>query len=231
MLAIVAPGQGAQTPGFLEPWVAEPTFAERLGWLSAVSGLDLVHYGTKADADTIRDTAVAQPLLVAAGLLASIGALLISSVASAQEKETMLAVRGIDGTDQANVGVTFLYTGAPQELENLTIREDGQEMKIKDLTNLSKTDQGLRTIYLVDTSGSMGDDGALSDVKKGLESMANSLPAGDEAAIISFNDAAVVETGFTQTQNDETVTWAGGTPQGEPDRIAALDVELKKPDK
>ena len=68
MLAIVAPGQGAQTPGFLAPWLAEPRFADRLAWFSAVSGLDLAHYGTEADAETIRDTAVAQPLLVAAGL-------------------------------------------------------------------------------------------------------------------------------------------------------------------
>ena len=72
MLAIVAPGQGAQQPGFLKPWISEPTFADRLGWLSAVSGLDLAHYGTEADAETIRDTAVAQPLLVAAGLLAAL---------------------------------------------------------------------------------------------------------------------------------------------------------------
>ncbi|MFB6724643.1 ACP S-malonyltransferase [Kribbella sp. NPDC056345] len=68
MLVIVAPGQGAQTPGFLEPWLADPVFESRLNWLSAVAGLDLAHYGTQADADTIRDTAIAQPLLVAAGL-------------------------------------------------------------------------------------------------------------------------------------------------------------------
>ncbi|HXD25888.1 MAG TPA: ACP S-malonyltransferase, partial [Propionibacteriaceae bacterium] len=49
MLAIVAPGQGAQTPGFLGPWLDVPTFADRLNWLSAVSGLDLRHYGTAAD--------------------------------------------------------------------------------------------------------------------------------------------------------------------------------------
>jgi [acyl-carrier-protein] S-malonyltransferase len=72
VLAIVAPGQGAQTPGFLGPWLTEPTFADRLTWLSAVSGVDLRHYGAEADAETIRDTAVAQPLLVAAGLLAAL---------------------------------------------------------------------------------------------------------------------------------------------------------------
>ncbi|MGZ4483898.1 MAG: acyltransferase domain-containing protein [Nocardioidaceae bacterium] len=72
MLVIVAPGQGAQTPGFLTPWLETPSFADRLTWLSAVTGMDLVHYGTEADAETIRDTAVAQPLLVAAGLLAAL---------------------------------------------------------------------------------------------------------------------------------------------------------------
>jgi [acyl-carrier-protein] S-malonyltransferase len=72
VLVIVAPGQGAQTPGFLTPWLEDPTFAERLRWLSAVCDVDLVHYGTEADADTIRDTAVAQPLLVGAGLVAAL---------------------------------------------------------------------------------------------------------------------------------------------------------------
>jgi [acyl-carrier-protein] S-malonyltransferase len=72
VLAIVAPGQGAQTPGFLGPWLTESSFTDRLTWLSAVSGIDLRHYGTEADAETIRDTAIAQPLLVAAGLLAAL---------------------------------------------------------------------------------------------------------------------------------------------------------------
>ena len=72
MLVIVAPGQGAQTPGFLTPWLEDPTFVDRLRWLSAVCDVDLVHYGTQADAATIRDTAIAQPLLVGAGLVAAV---------------------------------------------------------------------------------------------------------------------------------------------------------------
>jgi tight adherence protein B len=146
-------------------------------------------------------------LAVAAGVLATLGAFLIAPVASAQGDESMLAVRGIDGTDNDNVAVTFLYTGAPQELEDLTIREDGQTKKITELTNLSKTDQGLRTVYVVDTSGSMGDDGALSDVKKGLKSIVDSRPEGDEIAIVSFSDAVVLETGFTDNsdQLDEAI--------------------------
>jgi [acyl-carrier-protein] S-malonyltransferase len=72
VLVLVAPGQGAQTPGFLTPWLDVPGVADRLIWWSAVADLDLIHYGTEADADTIRDTAIAQPLLVAAGLAAAV---------------------------------------------------------------------------------------------------------------------------------------------------------------
>ncbi|MEV4426745.1 ACP S-malonyltransferase [Streptomyces sp. R-07] len=71
MLVLVAPGQGAQTPGFLTPWLELPGAADRIAAWSDAIELDLAHYGTKADADEIRDTAVAQPLLVAAGLLSA----------------------------------------------------------------------------------------------------------------------------------------------------------------
>lgn len=69
MLAIVAPGQGSQTPGFLAPWLELPGFRDRMDWLGAVASLDLVAHGTTSDADTIKDTAVAQPLIVGSGLI------------------------------------------------------------------------------------------------------------------------------------------------------------------
>ncbi|MCC3282526.1 ACP S-malonyltransferase [Arthrobacter caoxuetaonis] len=70
MLAIVCPGQGSQTPGFLAPWLELPGVREHLEELSNVAGLDLVAHGTVSDEETIKDTAVAQPLIVAAGLVA-----------------------------------------------------------------------------------------------------------------------------------------------------------------
>lgn len=69
MIVIVAPGQGSQTPGFLSPWLDLPGAAEHLGVISDGVGIDLAAHGTTSDADTIRDTRVAQPLIVAAGLL------------------------------------------------------------------------------------------------------------------------------------------------------------------
>src|SRR6516164_8508627 len=71
MLIITAPGQGAQTPGFLAPWLELPGVAERLGAASEQAGCDLIRYGTTAGADEIKDTAIAQPLLVAAALAAA----------------------------------------------------------------------------------------------------------------------------------------------------------------
>ena len=102
MIVVVAPGQGSQTPGFLEPWLAEPGFKEHLQQLSDTVGIDLVAHGTTSDADVIRDTAVAQPLIVAAGLITAAALLAdgrrekISGVAGHSVGEvTAAAVAGI----------------------------------------------------------------------------------------------------------------------------------------
>ncbi|YCK84133.1 ACP S-malonyltransferase [Arthrobacter sp. D3-18] len=71
MLAIVCPGQGSQTPGFLAPWLELPSVEGQLAALSEIAGIDLKAHGTTSDEETIKDTAVAQPLIVAAGLVAA----------------------------------------------------------------------------------------------------------------------------------------------------------------
>jgi [acyl-carrier-protein] S-malonyltransferase len=68
VLVIAAPGQGAQTPGFLAPWLELPGVADQLGSWSELAGCDLIRFGTIGSAEEIRDTAIAQPLLVAAAL-------------------------------------------------------------------------------------------------------------------------------------------------------------------
>lgn len=68
MLVIVAPGQGAQKPGFLAPWLEDPRTESFLAHLSDVACCNLLTHGTVSDETTIRDTAIAQPLLVGAAL-------------------------------------------------------------------------------------------------------------------------------------------------------------------
>ena len=70
MIALLAPGQGSQTEGMLSPWLELPGAADRLSSWSTASGLDLARLGTTASTEEITDTAIAQPLIVAATLLA-----------------------------------------------------------------------------------------------------------------------------------------------------------------
>ncbi len=67
---MLAPGQGSQTEGMLSPWLELPGAADRLASWSTASGLDLARLGTTASTEEITDTAIAQPLIVAATLLA-----------------------------------------------------------------------------------------------------------------------------------------------------------------
>ncbi len=135
MLVLVAPGQGAQTPGFLTPWLELPGAADRVAAWSDAIGLDLAHYGTAADADEIRDTAVAQPLLVAAGILSaaalgdvspgavaghSVGEFTAAVLAGVLDDTTALSLvrkRGLAMADAAAVtgtGMSALLGGDPE---------------------------------------------------------------------------------------------------------------------
>jgi [acyl-carrier-protein] S-malonyltransferase len=71
VIVVVCPGQGSQTPGFLSPWLELDGVDERLAGFSEAAEVDLRLHGTESDADTIRDTRVAQPLIVAASLIAA----------------------------------------------------------------------------------------------------------------------------------------------------------------
>ncbi|MDG4827351.1 acyltransferase domain-containing protein [Asanoa sp. WMMD1127] len=116
MLAVLSPGQGSQKPGFLAPWLELPGAEARLRWWSALSGVDLVHLGTQAGADEIKDTARTQPLLVAAALLAaerlplhdvsvvaghSVGELGAAAIAGALTPETAVTLAGVRGREMA----------------------------------------------------------------------------------------------------------------------------------
>ncbi len=104
MLAIIAPGQGSQTPGFLSPWLAQASLLEQLQSWSEEISLDLVRLGTIADAEEIRLTAHAQPLIVSAGLLGmrALGATEFSLTAGHSVGElTAAALSGVLTENQA----------------------------------------------------------------------------------------------------------------------------------
>src|SRR5438876_5043046 len=137
VLAVLAPGQGAQKPGFLTPWLDLPGAEARLRWWSALAGVDLVHLGTQADADEIKDTAKTQPLLVAAALLAAehlpmydvavvaghsvgeLGAAAMAGVLSPEAAITLAAARGREMAAACALeptGMSAVLGGDPDEV-------------------------------------------------------------------------------------------------------------------
>ncbi|PZM94472.1 MAG: biotin attachment protein [Actinobacteria bacterium] len=137
MLAVLSPGQGSQKPGFLTPWLDLPGAEARLRWWSALAGVDLIHLGTQADADEIKDTARTQPLLVAAALLAaehlpmhdvavvaghSVGELGAAALAGALSPEAAITLAGIRGREMAAAcaleptGMAAVLGGDPEQV-------------------------------------------------------------------------------------------------------------------
>ncbi|MFR9753163.1 ACP S-malonyltransferase [Nocardia sp. 004] len=119
MIALFAPGQGSQTPGMLVPWLDLPGADERLALWSKACGLDLARLGTTATAEEITDTAVTQPLVVAAALLAfseipqdrlpadtfvaghSVGELAAAAIAGVISADDAVALAAIRGAEMA----------------------------------------------------------------------------------------------------------------------------------
>jgi [acyl-carrier-protein] S-malonyltransferase len=132
VLIFTAPGQGAQTPGFLSPWLELPGIAEQLGTWSELAGRDLIRLGTSGSAEEITDTSIAQPLLVAAALAVaglfgddapdaaaghSVGELaagVIAGVMSAEDTIKLTRVRGeamAAACDSVPTGMTVVLGG------------------------------------------------------------------------------------------------------------------------
>jgi [acyl-carrier-protein] S-malonyltransferase len=137
VLAVLSPGQGSQKPGFVSPWLQLPGADARLGAWSVLAGVDLLHLGTDADADEIKDTARTQPLLVAAALLAaehlplpdtalvaghSVGELGAAALAGVLPAETAIRLAGVRGREMAAAcalaptGMSALLGGDPDEV-------------------------------------------------------------------------------------------------------------------
>ncbi|MGR6902287.1 MULTISPECIES: ACP S-malonyltransferase [Glutamicibacter] len=140
MLAIVCPGQGSQTPGFLNDWLHVAGVRDHLQDLSVITDRDLIAHGTESDEQTIKDTAVAQPLIVAAGLVTarallgdtlppntvlaghSVGEITASALAGAlSEGDAMTFVREranamAEAAAEQPTGMAAVLGGDPQEV-------------------------------------------------------------------------------------------------------------------
>ncbi|MFD4633870.1 ACP S-malonyltransferase [Streptomyces sp. NPDC058284] len=230
MLVLVAPGQGAQSPGFLTPWLDLPGAADRLAAWSDAIGLDLAHYGTQADADAIRDTAVAQPLLVAAGLLsaAALGDITPGAVAGHSVGEiTAAAYAGVLGDDDAlrlvrRRGLAMAEAAAVTETGMAALLGGDPEVTVPHLEKLGLTPANVNGAGQIVAAGTLEQLAALAEdkpegVRKVIalkvagafhtEHMAPAVAALEEAA----KDLVVADPRFAYVSNRDGRTVADGT--------------------
>ncbi|MFJ3302071.1 ACP S-malonyltransferase [Streptomyces sp. NPDC086549] len=200
MLVLVAPGQGAQTPGFLTPWLDLPGATDRVAAWSDAIGLDLIHYGTQADADAIRDTAVAQPLLVAAGILSAtaLGDIQPGAVAGHSVGEfTAAAFAGVLN-DTAALGLVRKRGLAMAEAASIT--ETGMaallggdpEVSVKHLEKLGLTPANINGAGQIVAAGTLEQLAALNEDKP--EGVRKVVPLKVAGAFHTHHMAPAVET-------------------------------------
>ncbi|MEU4109518.1 MULTISPECIES: ACP S-malonyltransferase [unclassified Streptomyces] len=200
MLVLVAPGQGAQTPGFLTPWLELPGAADRVAAWSDAIGLDLVHYGTLADADAIRDTAVAQPLLVAAGLLsaAALGDIAPGAVAGHSVGEiTAAAFAGVlDDISALNLvrkrGLAMADAAAITETGMSALLGGDPEVSVAHLEKLGLTPANINGAGQIVAAGTMEQLAALLEDKP--EGVRKVVPLKVAGAFHTRHMAPAVET-------------------------------------
>jgi len=171
VLAIIAPGQGSQTPGLLNSWIQDPSLKELLlSWSDAI-GLDLLHLGTFASAEEIKDTANAQPLIVAASLLGA----------------HALGIKNFAVTSGHSVGelAAAALSGAISESDALTIvRTRGLEMAKAAATSPS----GMSAVLGGDRTEVLAAIAALKLVAANDNGAGQIVAAGDLEALASLNE-------------------------------------------
>ncbi|MFF5101222.1 ACP S-malonyltransferase [Streptomyces sp. NPDC000134] len=200
MLVLVAPGQGAQTPGFLTDWLQLPGAADRVAAWSDAIGLDLAHYGTEADADAIRDTAVAQPLLVAAGLLSAsaLGAVAPGAVAGHSVGEiTAAAFAGVlDDTAALTLvrkrGLAMAEAAAVTETGMSALLGGDPEVSVAHLERLGLTPANVNGAGQIVAAGTLEQLAALAEDKP--EGVRKIVPLKVAGAFHTSHMAPAVET-------------------------------------
>ena len=223
MIVVLCPGQGSQKPGFLNEWLEIAEFREQFSELSDAVSMDLIKHGTLSDEEIIRDTAVAQPLIVAssiatANLLKLSG---ISGVAGHSVGEVSAAsIAGIisnqDAMQLVNVRAQAMAKAAAASEQSMAAILGGeQDVVIAKLTELGLSGANFNGAGQIVAAGS----------KTAIQELASTPPAGAKVIPLSvagafhtkFMEPAVAElkefTSSLAFQNPEISIWSNQAGQ------------------
>jgi [acyl-carrier-protein] S-malonyltransferase len=192
MLVILCPGQGSQKPGFLNEWLELPQYRSQLEEFSETISLDLIKHGTLSDEETIRDTAVAQPLIVAASIASAnlLNLTNVSGVAGHSVGELSAAsLAGIisnnDAMQLVNVRAKAMAKAAASSEQSMAaILGSDQDTVIAKLTELGLSGANYNGAGQIVAAGS----------KSGIQELVSSPPEG--AKVIPLSVAGAFHTEF-----------------------------------
>jgi [acyl-carrier-protein] S-malonyltransferase len=195
VLAIIAPGQGSQTPGMFNSWIQDPSLRELLvSWSDAI-GLDLLRLGTVADADEIKDTANAQPLIVAASLLGAHALGIKKFAVTSGHSVGELAAAALSGAISESDALTIVRTRGIEMAKAASASPSGMSAVLGgDRTEVLATIAALNLVAANDNGA--GQIVAAGDLQA-LASLSENPPAG--ARVRALAVAGAFHTQFMQS--------------------------------
>jgi [acyl-carrier-protein] S-malonyltransferase len=215
VLAVLAPGQGSQKPGFLTSWLELPGAAARLRWWSTLAGTNLGHLGTEAGAEEIKDTAKTQPLLVAAALLAAEHLPMYDVTAVAGHSVGELGAAALAGVLSPDAAVTLAGVRGREMAAACALEPTGMAAVLG-----GDADE---VIAAIDAAGlyAANRNGAGQIVAAGaadaLAKFAAAPPAG--ARVITLQVAGAFHTPYMAPAEQALAAVAGGIPVADPHKI------------
>ena len=213
MLVILCPGQGSQKPGFLNEWLELPQYRTQLEEFSETISLDLIKHGTLSDEETIRDTAIAQPLIVAASIasanllnLKNVYGVAGHSVGELSAASLAGIISNKDAMQLVNVRAKAMAKAAASSEQSMAAILGGdQDTVIAKLTELGLSGANYNGAGQIVAAGS----------KSGIQELVSSPPEG--AKVIPLSVAGAFHTEFMAPAVEEleafTKTLAVSDPQ------------------
>jgi len=220
LIALTCPGQGAQTPGFLSPWLELESFKTEIGLYSEILKMDLAHLGSVADANEIRDTRIAQPLIVAASMASYVvlcqslgGRSKFSGVAGHSVGE--IAAAHIAGIFDTETALRFVKARGEQMSRSAALEASSmaavvggeQDFVLKHLADLGLTAANYNGKGQLVAAGSAA---IISD-------LVSSPPAGTR--VVALAVAGAFHTPFMESAKDELTSLAASMSTTDPEMI------------